>query len=262
MADYVAASIDKKSFNCPHCDAFASQRWFFGIASPLWYKEGLPNIVDADVELALATAANEGKQLSESALANLPSSGRVRIADERKGVKFNGVPNIHFSRCHACGDVAIWLREKLIFPRKSTAPLPNPDMPEEVKADYQEAASILNDSPRGAAALLRLSIQKLCVNLGGKGKNINDDIAKLVEKGMPEPIQQALDTVRVVGNHSVHPGEIDMKDNREVATKLFGLVNVIVQDRISTPNAIKEMYESVVPEGDRDKIAKRDKRAP
>ena len=63
-------------------------------------------------------------------------------------------------------------------------------MPDDVRADYDEANSIANASPRGAAALLRLAIQKLCKHLGKPGKIINDDIAALVTDGLPPKVSR------------------------------------------------------------------------
>ena len=166
--------------------------------------------------------------------------------------------NVHVSKCFSCSHCALWHRDKLIYPIRGTAPLPNPDLPPDVLADYEEADSILNQSPRGAAALLRLAIQKICWFLGHKGKKIDDAIAAMVAEGLPKPIQQALDTVRVVGNNAVHPGKIDLKDDVATAEKLFGLVNLIAQDRISNPKAVAEMYEQVVPESTRNAIDARD----
>lgn len=103
-------------------------------------------------------------------------------------------------------------------------------MPTDIAKDYREARSVFNPSPRSAAALLRLCVQKLCIELGEPGKNINEDIGSLVAKGLSPKVQKALDVVRVVGNEQVHPGTLDVRDNPEIAAKLFALVNFIVDD--------------------------------
>lgn len=143
------------------------------------------------------------------------------------------------------------------MPNGSVAPLPHPDMPEIVVPDYIEARSIVNDSPRGAAALLRLCVQKLCLHLGETSGNINADIGSLVDNGLPVGIQQALDVVRVVGNNAVHPGELSEADIADVATSLFELVNIIVEDRIARPKALDALYLRL-PQGARDAVNKRD----
>lgn len=58
----------------------------------------------------------------------------------------------------------------MIYPGVSSAPLAAADMPEDVKRDFNEAREVVGKSPRSAAALLRLSIQKLCIYLGQPGK--------------------------------------------------------------------------------------------
>jgi len=100
----------------------------------------------------------------------------------------------------------------------------------------------LSDLPRGSAALLRLSIQKLCKTLGEEGDNINTDIGNLVKKGLPVQIQQALDIVRVTGNNAVHPGECNYRKDPKTVALLFQLVNLIVENQISQPKAVQELY--------------------
>jgi len=130
-------------------------------------------------------------------------------------------------------------------------------MPDDVREAYDEAASVVDRSPRSAAALLRLGVQLLCVHLGQPGENLNDDIAALVRQDLPTTIQQALDVVRVVGNNAVHPGEMDVRDDRQTATALFGLVNHVVDRMISEPKRIAELT-SKLPIGVQEAIVKRD----
>lgn len=162
--------------------------------------------------------------------------------------------------CAHCGKRSIWMEEsqRMIWPQDvSAAPLPNPDMPEDIEKDYMEARSIAAISPRGSAALLRLSVQKLCKHLGESGESINTDIGNLVRKGLPVRIQKALDIVRVTGNNAVHPGEMQLQEEKSTVSLLFELVNLIVDTQISQPKAIEQLYEKL-PGGAVDAIKKRD----
>jgi hypothetical protein len=145
----------------------------------------------------------------------------------------------------------------MVYPQISPAPLPHEDMPTDVKTDYEEARAIASASPRGAAALLRVAIEKLCVALQAKGKNINEQIGSLVSSGLPVQIQQALDAVRVIGNNAVHPGKMDPADVASIAHSLFALVNLIVEDRITRPKMVEAVFASL-PEGARKAIEERD----
>jgi hypothetical protein len=93
--------------------------------------------------------------------------------------------------------------------------LPHPDLPDDIKEDYEEARSIVSRSPRSVAALLRLAVDKLLDwiieeknLLEGNKKDINAKIKLLVENGLRPELQKAFDSVRIVGNHSVHPGQL------------------------------------------------------
>jgi hypothetical protein len=165
------------------------------------------------------------------------------------------------SVCQRCHKFTIWLGKRMIYPDMSIASLPSEDMPPNVKEDYLEARSIVSLSPRASTALLRLALQKLMVHLGESGKDINNDIANLVKKGLPVTIQKALDLVRVIGNNAVHPGELDLKDDSKTAVALFGLVNMIVNVMITQPKEIDELYHKV-PKAAQEAIEKRDTRTP
>lgn len=150
--------------------------------------------------------------------------------------------NFTISRCNHCYKILVWHNGSILYPPSSIAPLPSPDLPEDIIMDFNEAREVLHASPRSSAALLRLALQKLCLCLGQKGKNINEDIGALVQQGLNPMIQMALDTVRVVGNSAVHPGELDLKDDPEIALALFDLINIIVDEMITRPKKVEALY--------------------
>jgi hypothetical protein len=159
--------------------------------------------------------------------------------------------------CSHCSQWSYWFEHKMVIPADSPVEPPHTDLPEDCAFDYCEAREVFSKSPRAAAALLRLCIQKLMVHLGEKGANINADIKSLVAKGLSPTIQQSLDYCRVVGNNAVHPGEIDLKDSPEIAQHLFSMINFIVEVRISHPKEIERLYKTLPAEA-RDAVEKRD----
>jgi hypothetical protein len=73
-------------------------------------------------------------------------------------------------------------------------------------------------------------------------------------------MQQALDAVRVIGNEAVHPGELDLSDDVETASSLFGLVNIIAEEMISRKKRVQAVYDKI-PASKRDGIDARNTRA-
>jgi len=210
-----------EAFDCPHCGAYAHQR-------------------------------------------------RHRLFAETSYQTYTQIHNFSTTQCSRCSQYAIWHRTtstaggipagdfawQMVYPLVGDAPLPNNDLPDDIKQIYLEARAIIAQSPRGSAALLRLAIDKLCDYLKTGGNNLNEKIKKLATKGLPEKIQKALDVVRVTGNNAVHPGQIDI-DNVETAKELFELVNVIASHMISEDKQIATIYDKL-PKSAKNQISKRD----
>jgi len=212
-------------YHCPHCNVFSKQRWSHLNASGDLYTKSSPYHVSNINGVTKITG-------------NL---GEVWVV----------------SICEHCDDMIIWLNGNIIYPKKILAEQPNEDLDEDIQTDYLEAANVLNDSPRSAAAILRLALQKLCKQLGEKGENINDDIGELVKKGLNPTIQKSLDSLRITGNNAVHPGELDLTEDTERVIKLFGLVNFIAEKMITEPKEIDSFYNDM-PDGSKKAVEERD----
>lgn len=161
------------------------------------------------------------------------------------------------SICSHCREWSIWVEESLVYPAQITVENPNDDMPDDVKKLYKESAQILSASPRAAAALLRLGLQILLGAVGGDGKNINNDIKKIVALGVEPETQRALDILRVFGNSGAHPGEIKLDEDPGLVHKMYRLMNYVTDRLITQKNQINELFEGLS-EGIKDQIESRD----
>jgi len=254
-------TVSKTAFNCPHCSALTTQNWFKVYASRFDEKQRTPSLPDESVIEEISNS----NEIHEDIRAELIKEYR-RILDGVPFIKrsednpYNPpkISNCFISSCYNCKEITIWVHDRIIYPNSKLMILPNEDIPSTVRSLFEEAREIVEKSPKGAAALLRLGIQHLCKELGESGKNIDKDIASLVSKGLNPTVQQALDVVRVIGNESVHPGEIDLNDNKDMAVQLFGLVNLICDQMITHPNNVKKLYEGL-PKNKLEGIKSRDK---
>jgi|LauGreDrversion4_2_1035121.scaffolds.fasta_scaffold542533_1 hypothetical protein len=249
-------SVNEISFNCPHCGALAKQFWFQTRAKSLADNKH-PSWMDAEDKRAfLADIKDPDQKIRLENLFDRMTSRRPFLQSKTSAEYTVPLHNLSVSRCYNCEEISIWIGEGMVWPNRGSVPRPNVDIPAEALRDYEEAAEIVDKSPRGAAALLRLAIQKICIHLGGKG-HLNEDISLLVERGLDRRVQQSLDVVRVVGNNAVHPGELDIRDDKSVADNLFGLINLIVDIMISQPKHVDALYAGL-PDGARLAIEKRD----
>jgi hypothetical protein len=145
----------------------------------------------------------------------------------------------------------------LVYPIAVHAPSIHEDLPQACRDDFEEARQICGVSHRGAAALLRLCLQKLLGEIGGTGKHIDNDIKALVKNGLDPHVQQALDVIRVTGNNAVHPLDMSPEDLESYVPVMFEMINMIVEERIARPRKIAERFAGL-PEKARQAIERRD----
>lgn len=243
-------SVKETAFDCPHCGAFTTQTWFSLYASQYSNNTRTPVFPSEEFRKEITTGRDIPDEVRSNLLEwmNKMDLGHVFFERNKSGTYLNdSVNNLFLSACYNCHKISVWVHENVLYPPTKNGVIGNDDLPDEILADYEEARSIVDLSPRGAAALLRLCVQKLCIHLGEKGRNIDDDIASFVSKGLNPIVQKSLDVVRVIGNEAVHPGVIDLKDDRDTAIALFNLVNLIVEQMISVPKSIDLMYAKLPP---------------
>ena len=226
---YIPPKFRRKAFNCPHCDAFAHQRWF-------------------DVRAYL-----DNNDCRSFILGKSP----------------HGNENIECSICTQCKFATLWKRTHkrradgnadltgdMIFPNEVTAPRAHPDMPRSAKLLYNEAREVSAMSPRAAAALLRCSLEELIKELGEAKGNLKKRIENLVDKKkFPPEIQKALHTLRIFANEGgSHVGVIDLsgQDNKDTVDNLFGIMNFIVQRMVSDPKVMEDLYSRIPEEKKKD----------
>ncbi|PZT48921.1 hypothetical protein B6S12_01095 [Helicobacter valdiviensis] len=208
MNKYTKPYFEGKAFNCPHCEVYSSMKW----------------------DTFYECTSRDIKQV--------------------EGYSFFD------STCFNCKRSVIWYLKdknaKIFFPREVTIP-PEENMPENVKEIYEEASLVLGDSPRAACALLRLALQELMKylkeNIEGynelKIENLNQDIEKIIEIGnfyqaQEAMIKEAMNSVRLIGNRAIHPSELDINDNLEIANILFEMINFIIGEIITKPKEREE----------------------
>ncbi|EQA6177520.1 DUF4145 domain-containing protein [Campylobacter jejuni] len=208
MNKYTKPCFKGAAFNCPHCGVYSRMEW-----------DGFYNGYNNRIKQV------EGYSLSEST-------------------------------CYHCERSVIWYLKdenpKIFFPREVAIP-PEENMPENVKEIYEEASLVLGDSPRASCALLRLALQELMKYLkeniqiynGLKNRNINEDIKEIINIGnfyqeQKESLEEAMNSIRLIGNKASHPSELDINDNSEIANILFEMINFIVGEIITKPKEREE----------------------
>jgi hypothetical protein len=101
-----------------------------------------------------------------------------------------------------------------------------------VEEDFEDAAAILNQSPRGATALMRVCIQKLVPLLKQDGHYLNDYISSLVRKALELEIRQSMEVLQVLRNDPGQPSNLETQEDKEMALRFVDSLKAILERRI------------------------------
>ncbi|MEH7557141.1 DUF4145 domain-containing protein [Priestia megaterium] len=231
---YVAPQLGLKAFTCPECKAFSHQTWN---------------------EVIFNTNGNSYKLQAFT-------GPRVDVVKEKEELPVSGLAGhsiFHitaFSHCYSCKAVSIWKGNNMVHPNNLNVEPPSLDMPADIVTLYNEARSIAHLSPKSAAGLLRLALEKLLIYLGAKKGTIDSMIQNLVDKEVISPsglVRKALDSIREIGNAGVHTTTINLDEKPEAAFALFKVINFVVEKMITDKKIMEEIY-SFIPQEKREKL--------
>ena len=174
------------AFDCPHCGAYTTQHWFAARAERLPDDHRTPRFPDEEAHERISGSKDlEEPQKADILkwIADMQAGLVVLDRNERGHYVYVDVGNLHLSECYNCRKVAVWVHQRLVFPAARAGVDPNADLPADIRRDYDEAREIVHSSPRGAAALQRLSVQKLCAHLGERGRTLTKTSRASCRKG-------------------------------------------------------------------------------
>jgi hypothetical protein len=142
---YVAPSISAHSFSCPHCGTFAHQTWSHLFAAAFSDKDNLPVVQVLAQQLV---NIQNNRELDETMKAEymqhfrMLSAGELFLWRDTESHYSNAVQNLHLSQCFSCNKYALWLHDNLLYPAPHLHIECNSDMPDEIRADFEEAREI------------------------------------------------------------------------------------------------------------------------
>lgn len=233
----VPPALGKPAFNCPYCGAFADQQW---------------------VDIGYEVEDPEGDYFQDLDM-GLPLDQQVatRIGETAENLSWVKRSTWQATQCFSCKDWAIWRGKKMVHPPLRLSGTPHPDMPDEVRELYDEAAQIAAVSTRAGAAFARVAVERLLKHLfPDTDSKLEHLIAAAKRRGVSSPVGQMLDVVRVTGNGAVHvddqPGDLvilvlDDVQGPELVSMLLQAINDLVDDLITKPQQAAKLSALIPP---------------
>lgn len=119
-------------------------------------------------------------------------------------------------QCPACSKAIIQLEKNIkdlqvherwtIYPRSATRPPAPKEVPLPLAEDYNEAAAVMDISPKASAALSRRCLQAILRDQGYAQRDLAPAIDAAINSGLlPAGVADNLDAIRNIGNFAAHP---------------------------------------------------------
>jgi hypothetical protein len=98
----------------------------------------------------------------------------------------------------------------MAYPRTTQRKPTPPEVPDEIKQDYEEACRVLSHSNKASAALSRRCLQAILRSKGYAQRNLAQQIETLLGEQdpaevIPTGLRETVDVIRNFGNFSAHP---------------------------------------------------------
>lgn len=233
---------DRGAFYCPRCGVFAKQTWY-----PLQRRyfdeaEGMEYYEEALDAQTVAFATMPATLLVKENLPTAPSRPPVERTDWA------------MAECGSCEEFSTWRGTRLMYPAGlNSAPPPSEDMPKTAKLLYVEAAEVVGISPRAGTALARATLEVLLKELDPTpARNLAARIER-IEAAVSSSLAQMLTIIRHSGNMALHVREQDDDlmvlvldpEQEEIVSWFFVAINDLVDELITRPARVAELFEKV-----------------
>jgi len=183
-----------------------------------------------------------------------------------------GLPhaNVHMYKCpnDECNEITLFIssfsgfvgnEDILVHPRAIYRSFPA-YVPEAIRADYEEASLILNQSPKAAATLARRCLQGMIRDfwqVSGKA-NLRQEIEAIRDK-VPPAQWKSIDAIRRIGNIGAHMEKdvnliIDVEPKE--AKALLKLIELLIENWYIARHDEEDLYNSITAIGDAKDAAK------
>jgi hypothetical protein len=229
MDEYVEPRLGAESFSCPHCKTIAHQDWHSLFLRP----ENAAEVRVLTPETVNVTASGRGEAQQDSIKEIDRFVERLKRNELTYEYQKHPQPlkvrmaNLHVSNCHSCNGFALWVGGLLVFPTRIDK------TPELVEEDVEEAAAILEKFPRGAAALMRVCVQKLVPLLEDNGKALNQRVSSLVRKGLEMEMQQSMEVLAVLRSDPAQLSQLESQADKETALRFLDSLQAVLERRMS-----------------------------